>query len=187
MKKNLLFALIIAASQLVMFTSCSSEEEPAKLKWSYKFKLINYIYKPGLDKNKADGNLYDVCIVANNGKAYRLGNIVNGQTKEYIIQEESVEDLLVATVCVKIGRNAESAEQAYYWAPEESLGVPILFVLKHLEEGVYAFSTNTTYLSMKYRTFEQLEEWAKTLKNKDYFATDFNREVYLNSFTPSVE
>lgn len=186
MKKKLFFALLIAASQLLVLTSCSSDEEPTKLKWSYKFKFSNSIDTRYIDKTKADGNLYDVCIVANNGKAYKVGNIINHQVKEYVIQEESVEDLLVASVVVKIGRNAEKAEYEYYWTPEKSTGVPVLFTLRHLEEGTFRFTENTTYSSLKYRTFEQLEEWARTLKNDDYFATDYDWHLHLGGFIPSL-
>lgn len=154
MKKIWLVLTLVAA----LFSSCGSDDnEEPQIKPEYKIILSNdmYSFKYNLNYNRW---LYDICLVASNGEVYQLGDLQFGDAEVYELPEtHHVYDVMF--IATKVGANREEAMNNYYIVPGVK-GTPTLLAVIDGKKTVYSFTEDATWDLMKFKTVEQLRQFA---------------------------
>ena len=158
MKQILCMITLMAA----FLASCGSvDKEEPQTKPEYKIILSNDMYYFKAAKNY-DRYFYDICLISSGGYVYELGKLPFGDAEGYTLPETHKEkDMLVPAL--KVGKNEEDARNSYYLCPEFAKGtLQILFVLDG-KKTVYSFTEDLTWRQMKFKTAEELRQFAKEI------------------------
>lgn len=156
--KSIFFAALVA----LVLTACEKthheEQEASK---TYEIMVDNRLRYESVSQ-KSDAVLYDINLISSNGEVYSLGSVEGGKAKVFSLPQ-SHKDLDVLIMALKIGRNRSEAANSLYLCPEIEHGtVQPIFVIDGKLTTITIFS-NTTWSQMKYKTVDELKEFAKSI------------------------
>ena len=157
--KKILSIMFIAIVAMVAFSSCSKDDDP-KVEKIYKITFHNNIDKWKVTK-QSDGNIYDICILSQNGNVYPVGDLQNGETKTYKLPKGYSKEHIMFVV-IKIGRNAKEAESNEYWTPTINKKILGIMVYDDRDTDMY-FTENTTFHSFPVTTIGDLKNMLSSI------------------------
>ena len=156
--KSLFFAALAALVLVACHKTHHEEQEAPK---TYEIMVDNRLRYESVSQ-KSDAVLYDINLVSSNGEVYSLGSVEGGKAEVFSLPQ-SHKDLDVMTMALKIGRNRSEAANSLYLCPEIEHGtVQPIFVIDGKLTTITIFS-NTTWSQMKYKTIDELKEFAKSI------------------------
>lgn len=155
-------SIFLAALAALVLTACEKthheEQEASK---TYEIMVDNRLRYESVSQ-KSDAVLYDINLISSNGEVYSLGSVEGGKAKVFSLPQ-SHKDLDVLIMALKIGRNRSEAANSLYLCPEIEHGtVQPIFVIDGKLTTITIFS-NTTWSQMKYKTVDELKEFAKSI------------------------
>lgn len=156
--KSIFFAALAA---LVLFSCEKTHLEEQEASKTYEIMVDNRLRYESVSQ-KSDAVLYDINLISSNGEVYSLGSVEGGKAKVFSLPQ-SHKDLDVLIMALKIGRNRSEAANSLYLCPEIEHGtVQPIFVIDGKLTTITIFS-NTTWSQMKYKTVDELKEFAKSI------------------------
>lgn len=159
--RNLKSIFFAALAALVLAACHKTHHEEQEAPKTYEIMVDNRLRYESVSQ-KSDAVLYDINLISSNGEVYSLGSVEEGKAKVFSLPQ-SHKDLDVMTMALKIGRNRSEAANSLYLCPEIEHGTaqPI-FVIDGKLTTITIFS-NTTWSQMKYKTIDELKEFAKSI------------------------
>lgn len=156
--KSIFFAALAALVLAACEKTHHDEQEVSK---TYEIMVDNRLRYESVSQ-KSDAVLYDINLISSNGEVYSLGSVEGGKAKVFSLPQ-SHKDLDVLIMALKIGRNRSEAANSLYLCPEIGHGtVRPIFVIDGKLTTITIFS-NTTWSQMKYKTVDELKEFAKSI------------------------
>lgn len=156
--KSIFFAALAA---LVLFSCEKTHLEEQEASKTYEIMVDNRLRYESVSQ-KSDAVLYDINLISSNGEVYSLGSVEGGKAKVFSLPQ-SHKDLDVLIMALKIGRDRSEAANSLYLCPEIEHGtVQPIFVIDGKLTTITIFS-NTTWSQMKYKTVDELKEFAKSI------------------------
>ena len=159
MKKIICLFAVLSA---MIMTSCDDDDNTAPEKSKlYEIQIDNRLTTEYVG-DKCDANLYDVCLVSMNGEVYPLGTVKSMRANLYTLPNtHKDEDVMV--LALKIGKSESEARNSYYLCLEGTKGkVKPIYVLDD-ELTMITIYYNNTWSQMKYKTMDELKEFAKSI------------------------